>query len=692
MSEETYNILDSTVLYETVITATGEPTPINELTQLVRTTRFLKVKPETTYMSYEQHSETSYTGVQSVLVVAYYSDKDIGTFISRETNVFSFTTPQNCNYIRISTKNDNNALLNITNNNHIISEKFLPYINSRIPKINLLDNKEYFYHYCSIYGIRSIRDYIEMPYNIRDTGIINVYKHILLPVNTGDTIILEALYNNGLSAVYTFLKDAFQIITSGPTNYAQICDKYEATLVNGEYQFTKVYDNGNPVSYGRMDMKYPNIVKLIVPPECKYLYIYSREIDQSYNTVRDHLPNITYNGLKLYKDKIDEDYKTIFFDDFSNGLSKDIWSLHTAQTNIVDDTLDAYASKFISNDDNVYVDNNMLVLKCYDDKTGNNYGQYKDIDGSMKPIKYAAPYISTEKSLAVKNGRISARIKFSEENIYNLFTWAFWTFGQQDVWRGAYEIDIIECTQSILDEDKEDSFGIMHPQFSYIRHIGSHLHFLINNNNTIEEGDAQYYYFIDCNDYDDTNDSYLNAQDLTGISVLNKYKPTDWHVYTCEIIDNYIIIYIDGYELYRFDTADNNICDSDGYNVVHPSDIRFNIKRRSRIDSDDSGYMYIDWVKVEQINPTPCTNITHQDITVTVGQKVYIRPTFNEGCSNYAFEMSTEDDDIVKIQRYNNDTNYLVYNQIVGLSQGEATVTLTSANKRISSTFKVTVV
>lgn len=75
------------------------------------TRNFLPVEPSTTYTT-SVYGRTNITPAY-LLVVAYYSSASESSFISRTTNVYTFTTPSNAHYIRVSSsaRDYNNVII-----------------------------------------------------------------------------------------------------------------------------------------------------------------------------------------------------------------------------------------------------------------------------------------------------------------------------------------------------------------------------------------------------------------------------------------------------------------------------------------------------------------------------------------------------------------------------------------------------
>ena len=75
----------------------------------------------------------------------------------------------------------------------------------------------------------------------------------------------------------------------------------------------------------------------------------------------------------------------------------------------------------------------------------------------------------------------------------------------------------------------------------------------------------------------------------------------------------------------------------------------------------------------------------------TNGETVYIEPAFNDGCTNKAFIMETNDTSVIDIIKYNNPASCVVEHKIKGKATGTATVRIATADGKVENTFTVTV-
>ena len=330
-----------------------------------------------------------------------------------------------------------------------------------------------------------------------------------------------------------------------------------------------------------------------------------------------------------------DQYQTVFFDDFEK-LDRNIWTFHSQSKPA---NGGRYNSRFIKNERNVYIENGCLVLDC--SKTAEKKdGTYKQGNGKIAPVEYLAPYISTCDFFAMSEGRISARIKVSKGIEDGVFPFCFWTFGQNNSWPYAHEMDIMEASAGVSKEDKIAKNGTLIPAGSHLSTFASHLHV-----RTSETSDLFKEVFLKLNWA-----LYNQGVYDRSIDFINTIDPTDWHVYSVEWNKDIVTYFVDGNSIISYNAKALCVINADGnIGFFYPQDIRFNIKAGEKT-TDQHGYMYLDWVKAEALDNIPCTSISHDDIIIDKGGFIYINPTFNKGCSNKAFSVSIEDDGILTYQ------------------------------------------
>ena len=651
----------------------------------VRTTNFIQAEASTKYRSSTKGTESiSYR----FTVVAFYAiDK---SFISRVTNESEFTTPSNTAYIRM-TENTN-----VIFPKKIAVSKYgnIQYKQNRIFPIDVLGTDKFYDLAMRTGNLEMILDDISIPLLIHNSNVWQIASdnpvfagsHILLPIKEGDNIELTAVNNN---AVYALLKTHTCFTGDSPDFVYQ----YEITQEEGYApEFELITDGqGNPILDTRHIITKSQTHSFYAVPDTKYLYLsfYTLINGEQINI----LPQIKINGVDIYKIKTEENvsdekkYETVFFDDFDT-FNTDVWERVIAdapepETEIVSGSQVykqgwGYNSRFYTTEENAYVDQSCLVLKCSKGESGDN-GYHTDVDRNKLPNEYLASYVSTGKSYVIPEGRISARIKMESPYGHNCFPACFWTFGQNAEWPYAHEMDIFEVIQFYLNEARTIK-GTAYNKGSVGSTVSSHNH---SRNSLVEDINTVRYIGIK---YANNNNGIIqDDNEAYSVNILDN----EWHTYTADFDEKQIRMLIDDVLFLTIDAEKVGATDMQGNTGFHyPQDIRFNIKAKAT-DADE-GYMYIDWVKAEVVNNTPCTSISHENVSVAVNGTKYINPTFNEGCSNKAFSMETESEGIIEIYETTVKTANVVH-IIKGVSAGTATVKLKSANGRTESTCTVTV-
>ncbi|MBR6183627.1 MAG: glycoside hydrolase family 16 protein [Bacteroidales bacterium] len=369
-------------------------------------------------------------------------------------------------------------------------------------------------------------------------------------------------------------------------------------------------------------------------------------------------------------------YTTVFFDDFNN-LDEQVWTLHSTSGPA---SGGRYNARFRTDRSNVYVDRGHLVLDC--SKTADKSdGTYKKSNGEEAPVEYIAPYISTCDNFAMSEGRISARIKVSKGIEEGVFPFCFWTFGQNNAWPYAHEMDILEASASASLEDRVARNGTLIPSGSRSSVLATHLHVRTSKvADLFKESILKLNWAL-----------YEKGSHRKSIDFIKSIDPTKWHVYAAEWDKKKITYYVDGRPVASYDADELGAISADGeIGFFYPQDIRFNIKAGEHT-TDRHGYMYIDWVKAESPDDAPCRSISHDDTHLKVGGSLYINPTFNDGCANKAFDIEIENDGVLVYQKYLNDASQMVVHRIIGRKPGVTTVTLRAANDKAVNSFKVTV-
>jgi len=371
-----------------------------------------------------------------------------------------------------------------------------------------------------------------------------------------------------------------------------------------------------------------------------------------------------------------QQFEIIFYDDFDK-VDRNVWTFHSQEKPAYGGR---YKSRFITNDKNVYVDHGCLVLDC--SKTASEEdGTYRKSNGEIAPVEYLAPYISTCDYFAMTEGRISAKIKVSKGIEDGVFPFCFWTFGQNNTWPYAHEMDIMEASAGVSREDKISKDGTLIPAGSHLSTFATHLHV-----GTSETPDLFNEKFLKLNWTLYYQGKYYKSKDF--ISIVD---PTEWHIYTAEWDKETITYFVDNMPIISYNAADLGAIDAEGnIGFYYPQDIRFNIKAGEKT-TDHHGYMYIDWVKAEALDNQPCISIFHENVILQVKGSFFINPMFNEGCPNKAFNVEIEDDGVLSYTKYLSDSSQMVVHKITGKKSGETVVTLYAANGSVVNSFKVTV-
>lgn len=365
-------------------------------------------------------------------------------------------------------------------------------------------------------------------------------------------------------------------------------------------------------------------------------------------------------------------------------------------------TIDDYRSVFYTTDDNVSVNSSCLILKCIkakEEEQGtekNQLGQYRkfyptesgcgtktielktkdnedndvilpqsfNIHYGLENIDSKAAYISTYKSFAIKEGRISARIKASQPIDPTSCMWCFWTWGQNAGWRYAHEMDIIEFsnkfTRSKIIPKADKDNPIPKGSAKAVMAINSHFRdALVEEKTEIIEKDnvnKEYLYYVRTHKNYDTsysvNINYANMIDNntfdTTKNYLKRVNPMEWHIYMVEWDKENIYYYIDDelvqiinpiftkkkaddteeeYHLVYKNSTPNVKVDitektaneraaiitqmkqeiENDTGFFYPQHICFNIKARQL--AEEEGALYVDWVKAETTDLTPVTSM-----------------------------------------------------------------------------------
>lgn len=616
------------------------------------TTDFLPVEASTTYY-------ISYDGgipFKFYLIGFYDSSKQ---FISRlvNTGLASFTTPANCKYARFTSFLTD---LGFKARTSVNKGAMYPYVADK--SLHNIENWQLLDAYVRLGLLSDVIDSIKAR-NVIDSNNkwfdYNNGYHITIPVTAGEQCEIKGRV--GGTSVYALLKDNGFVNGASPLfdniYELQTADDGSQTLVD-----TGVSDTRHVLSDDRGD----RYASFVIPPNTKYLYLaysYSgAELLPSYLKIGNNIILGAENG------KDSKIYSEIFFDDF-NALDTNVWRGITQEI----PTNNEYNSRFVSNSKTIKVSDSCLVLSCIKDD-GNN-GTFIDKDGNEQPIEYVSGYISSDEKIALKSGRLSARIKTQYNTNKKMFPWCFWSYGQDNEWAIAHESDIVEAIIGTTTEEIISRSGTTITVGSINNYLGSHVHYRDSNNANSQKFIAyDVNYAIGGISASDTN--FYKYEDI---------DTTEWHTYAVEWNSEKIAFFIDDRTTGTIYADDIDIAD-EAFN--YPQDIRFNIKA-SEYNDQDFGCIFVDWVRAESLNLTPCLSISHPDVNLTVGEDAYIYPTFNNDCSNQAYSMESNSD-CISITRYNSSASGMVINKISGILPGTATVTMTTPSGATGS-FTVTV-
>ena len=700
----TENIFTAEGEVEGVINANGVVI-ISALTPEFRTTDFLPVVPGEKYIFF-----TQVDGLRRVQVVGFYTAEKV--FISRQVSdnpqkpgVPTVETPPNCYYMRLTSLA---GAVGFPDRLMVTKGIICPYVPSQ--KLQSVESTEKAIYdlQMKVNGIESVANDLICPYNIgvkddEDVWLNSPYtRHIMIPVNEGDTISVTA---RNVPGVYALLKSRRFSVDEKPDFVNQYTVKYSDI---GEPTFVPVEDEpGHYVQDRRHVVAAGKTENLVAVPDSAYLYCsYSYPIiEQSVvvGTVYNGL-DVTINGVNLFlktegNAKEEVKYETVFFDDFDT-LDTNVWTLHTEPP----PEHGKYKSRFFTNTDNVRCEQSTLIMKVSKVPLEPTHPVGQDgwyipkgkTRQDLAPINYHAPYISTCDSFAIPYGRISARLRMSKPLAKEFFVGGFWTFGQNARWGYAHEMDVIETTQDLVPVNSESKSGVEILKGSVRSIAAFNLH--TRNQATFSQGHNTLALIsisrkvsqdpLDTNYYPD--EVFYRFRD--------GFDMSDWHTYAVEWDKENIFIFVDDMLFASYNAESIGAVDENGrVGFYHPQDIRFNIKCDSEWAEDD-GYLFVDWVKAEAVKKTPCLSISHSNITIPINGEVYIEPSFNADCSNMAFTMES-DNNCVTIEKFvipdpeseYDNKSFMVVHKIIGASVGTATITLTSANGITQNTFTVTV-
>lgn len=613
--EQTRNVFSKYGIVSGVINSSGVVIP----SDTYHTSDFLPVEASTTYRPSRDGAPISLD------VVAFYNN---GEYISRETSAVSvFTTPATCTHIRVSS---NRMYVNGVVGNWCISKNgIIPYVpNKHLAGVETdADANVKLLNYVS-FGMSKFVDKADLNSIIINAS--NMWLQLpgaasfLLPVKEGQVV---KLTNGGpVASIYAFLKDDHANRNTAPDfvyQYNQIVNE-----TDGSITWEVVTDeHDNPVLDTRHTVLVGTSVVETIPPETKFLYITA--ITPLNNVPMKSLPvyisidDVVYNNETSGRGASSGEYETIFFDDFNGALDSSIWTRHT-------DTPTSggrYKSRFKTDQNNAYTDQGCLVLKCSKTATEAD-GTYLDHGGAARPVEYIAPYISTADSFCCKEGKISARIKCSKGVEDGIFPFCFWTFGQNNAWPVAHEMDIAESSASISSTDKTTSDGTLLPAGSHCSAFATHTHVHSQDVNDVFKEKLIWINWTLYEEGEPTGDAY---------DYIKKANLSEWHVYSVEWNKDSIVYSIDGRALISYSAEELGAIDAEGnIGLVYPQDIRFNLKA-AEASVDQDCYVYVDWVKAEAKDMTPCSSIEHDDVELATDAGIFVQPTFNTGCSNQAF-------------------------------------------------------
>ena len=648
----------------------------------VYTTDFIPVEANTEYM-------ISVDGARRIQqVVGFYNGT---SFISRVIgdSTATFTTPLDCTHVRVSSEYKAGKV-GFAEKMSITKGNTYPYIPSkRLDDVEVDGIRELDFRVLKLSGCIDKYAISRIIINSSNVwAIMNYTKAFIIPVNAGDNLYL---YNgNSRNTIFAFLKDNYTTNGASPAfdyKYIEVEDPDTGEITTE----IETDEHGNPIVDTRRTLIAGSFFAGKIPPQTKYLYLLavgvlnSQPIYALPTVVK--IGNIVYNNVTEEQDNNIEEYTTLFFDDFNEPLSN-IWTLHTVEPNPTG-AGNKYNSRFKTTSDNAYTKDSCLVMKCSKSATAEDgkytYKEYdaeaQDVIEKVGDVQYIASYISSCDKLAITKGRVSARIKFSKDITDGMFPGGFWTFGQNNTWPYAHEMDIIESAASVSSVDKTASDGTFIPKGSHCSEISCRLHCRTANVEDLYKATMQKIAWAIYNqgvfDYEKV--------------FINKLDVTQWHTYTAEWDEESITYFIDDKLIISYSAQELGAIDANGnIGFFYPQDLRFNLKAFSTSVGND-GYMFVDWVKAEVKDLTPCISITQEDINLNVNSSVYLNPTFNSGCSNRAFSVYVEDSDIVRYDKYLNDKSQMMAHRLVGVSAGSTNVTITSADGGASCTFVVIV-
>ena len=637
-----------------------------------RTSDFIPCEAETKY-----YSSYNY-GVQNAFpyVVGYYdANKDFLSRLVNSTDEVYFTTPSGCAFIRISLRNATNEF---SKDKQITKDGIYPYRYATEVLSETAVSQDVEDLRLNVFGIS---DNNIQPYFIAATdkwgyqhtaGVFGY--HVCIPIKEGDSISIIA--NDKNSAVWAMLtSDRWKKVGESPDYVAT----YNMGMDDdGNIDWQPIVDGGgNPVLDTRHAVDAKQSISFIAVPNSKCLYLTANIGDVAY------LPkSLIINGHQYINNKtatnIDEQmYETILFDDFDT-FDASTWK------KLTNEPLErgTYNSRFITTEDNVWCEQSMLVMKCNKPSTPIDLGTYIDHDGNEQSCEYVASYISSEESYVIPSGRISARIR-TNQKMEKHFPWCFWTFGQGAVWGYAHEMDIAELVFTIQSGEVVSQNGTTVTDGSIKNILKSTVHARDSNGDAVM---SNYYYNVSANIKSD--DTYSSETELSN-KLLN-IDVEEWHEYTVIWDTDTVDFFVDG-ELVKSITATSiDAVNENGVTgFTHPQDIRFNIKA-TEWSIGDEAEMFVDWIKVERLTKVPALSISHSDVSLAVGNSVYINPTFNTDCSNKAFSVEV-DGDSVRYDKYLTEASKMVVHKLVGVSVGVSTITIKSANGVTMGTFAVTV-